>query len=554
MNGVQTLPTVLLTADQIVTMDPDRPHAQAVLVRDGRIVEIGDREDAERWRGSVDEVYDFGAATVTPGLVDNHSHPLMGLRACRGIDLGCVGSLDELAEALRRGASAAPAGVAPGGWVRGWNLSPRAYAGTAPDAEFLEAVLPGRPVLVKTFDFHTAFASRSVLQAAGVTGPVQFPSRARVVCDEAGRPTGVLEEMEAVAHVEDRGPQVDLAQEADDLLTLLQDMARSGLTLVHSLLMQHDELHVLRRLEERVDLPLRYRVAPVCAPDSGPEELLELVHLQAEHGRRWAVEGVKFFLDGTIDNGTAWLAEPDTHGQSVHSSWRSLDAFEQAATTLAGLGIPLYVHAIGDAAVTCAIDVLGQVGPPTRGTHRIEHLEVLSPQDAGRLATSGVAASIQPAHCCSSVTEQGADNWSRRLGEQRRRRGFVQLEVLRAGGLVTLSSDWPIGPFDPREILAIAELRRLPGNVDQEPVRPAQAISRLEALSGMTVAPARAAGRDDGVVRPGSPATFTVFDGDVLTVPADDLPSIAVVATFMDGELLKLTAAEDSEPQVARSS
>lgn len=132
MNGVQTLPTLLLTASQVVTMDPDRPHAQAVLVRDGRIVDVGDREDAERWRGSVDEVYDFGAATVTPGLVDNHSHPLMGLRACRGIDLGGVGSLDELAEALRRGASAAPAGVAPGGWVRGWNLSPAPTPGPRP--------------------------------------------------------------------------------------------------------------------------------------------------------------------------------------------------------------------------------------------------------------------------------------------------------------------------------------------------------------------------------------------------------------------------------------
>lgn len=503
--------------------------AQAIAVRDARIVHVGDRAEGEEWAQTAAHRYDFGDATIAPGLLDLHSHPVIGMRTTRGIDLGTVDDVVELAAALRAAAHESE------GWIVGWNLGPRVYADADIGVDFFRATVPGRPVFVKTFDYHGAFVSAEALEAAGVDGPVAFSSNAEIACDVDGRPTGAVWEMEAVALVEKGVPQPAHEEQARELLDLLTRMAAAGLTLTHSLILDPDEIALLTTAESVGTLPLRYRVSPVCEPGASPDELTRLVDLQARRGERWSVEGIKFFLDGTIDNGTAWLRLPDSHGESTHSIWQNPEEYVEAVRFFASRGVATATHAIGDAAIEFALATLAQVDAPARGRHRIEHVETLPVELVDAFARAGVTASMQPAHCCMSLRADQSDNWSQRLGSARADRAFAMKDLLDAGTTVVIGSDWPIGPFDPREIIAIAEMRRRVGAVDTGAVVPSQRLTRAEALAAYTVSAAETAGLDEGVIAPGRSASFSVFDGDLFAPAPDDLPATRVRATIIDG-------------------
>ncbi|MGN6218115.1 MAG: amidohydrolase [Microbacterium sp.] len=517
----------VILADTILTLDPAHPVAQAIALDHGHIVAVGDRDDAKLWAAKA--VVELGDATITPGFADSHSHPVIGMRTVRGIDLSEVRDLEGLARALRTNA---PSGS---GWVLGWNLSPEAYAQPGIDVDFFARILPGRPVFLKTFDYHAAFVSREALDRAGVQGPVEFTSHARIECDDEGRPTGAVWEMDAVALIEGAIAQPPLAVQAEELHTLLRDMAATGLTLTHSLILDETEIDLLEKAERIAPLPLRYLAAPVCEPGSTREDWERLAQLQSRRGLRWRIQGVKFFLDGTVDNGTAWLQTPDAHGESTTSIWHDTDEYAAAIGFFAQRGIPTFTHAIGDAAIRFALLTLGAVPRPQHGTHRIEHIEVLPTDLVPLFAEFGVAASMQPAHACLSVQADHSDNWSQRLGD-RAARGFAQKDIIEAGGLLVLGSDWPIGPYDAREIMAIAQLRRPVARTDRAPVIPAQRLSLIEALEAYTRSPAVAAGQtQEGVITVGNRATLTAFGADIRRVAPDDLPAVPVIFTVIDG-------------------
>jgi len=314
-------------------------------------------------------------------------------------------------------------------------------------------------------------------------------------------------------------------------------MAGAGLTLTHSLILDPDEIALLTTAESLGPLPLRYRVSPVCEPGSTRAELEHLIALQSSRGSRWAVEGVKFFLDGTVDNGTAWLRTPDSHGESTHSIWQNPEEYADAVRFFADRGVLTATHAIGDAAIEFALSTLSGLERPGRGRHRIEHVETLPEELVGRFAEADVTASMQPAHCCMSLRADQTDNWSQRLGSERASRAFAMKDLLGSGARVVIGSDWPIGPFDPREIIAIAETRRRVGAEDMAPVVPAQRLTRQEALTAYTSAAALTAGLDEGSVSPGRAATLTVFEGNLLGTAPDDLPSVRVLETLIEGEV-----------------
>ena len=523
---------LVILADRVVTMDAAVPEAQAVAVRGGMIVAVGNRASGVEWAAGAADVRDFGRATVTPGLIDVHSHPVIGMRTARGIDLGDVETVSQLDSVLREHATANP-----DGWILAWNLGPRVYADAHLGVEHFRRLLPGRSIFVKTFDYHGAFVSEEVLEAAGIRGPVEFSSNAHIECDADGTPTGGVWEMEAVALVERAIPQPPLPEQAEELLRLLDRMAASGLTLTHSLILDPDEIPLLKAAEASRPLPLRYRVSPVCEPGMDRSDLERLAALQGQSGQRWAVEGIKFFLDGTVDNGTAWLRSPDSHGQSTQSIWQKPEDYATAMRFFAERGILTATHAIGDAAIAFALRTIGQLDAPARGSHRIEHIETLPPELVGEFADILVTASMQPAHCCMSLRADQTDNWSQRLGHARADRAFALRDILDAGGRVAISSDWPIGPFDPREIMAIAETRRRVGRPEMAPVLPLQGLSRNEALEAYTLTAAATAGRNEGRIAAGMSATMTVYAGDFLSAHPDTLPAHDVYVTFIEGQI-----------------
>ncbi|MFI0372214.1 amidohydrolase [Actinomadura sp. 1N219] len=524
-----TIADTLLVGGRVVTLDSARPYATALAIKNGTISWVGEAAEACDRRGPRTTVLDLDGATLTPGLVDGHMHPVLGIDAAGGVDLSGCRTVDDLRAVL----ATAVRGIGRGGWVEGHSLDHNVFGGQRISRDLIDDVLGGVPAFLRLYDAHSALAGTAALEAAGITGPRAFDQRAAVVCDDDGRPTGHLLEHAAMELVQRLVPPPDRHVRRRRLLDLLTSMAATGLTGGHVMDGQPDALALVAEIEADEDLPLRLRFAPWCMPG---DDLDEVRALQREHGRRWSVGAVKFFIDGTVEGGTAWLEEPDCHGENADSFWRDPAEYTRAVHKLAGEGIQTVTHAIGDAAVKHALDALETAGPSSV-RHRIEHIETVTRAQIDRFASLGVVASMQPGHCTYARADQ-TDAWSRRLGPERARRAWRCRDLRDAGAVLVLGSDWPVAHYDARETLVAARIRTLPGS-GAAPVNPAQALTPRMALEGMTTHAALAAGDPyrPGRITPGSRADLTAFALNPLRATSDELIDAPVRLTMVDGRL-----------------
>ncbi|MFG2657136.1 amidohydrolase [Streptomyces sp. NPDC048425] len=515
---------LLLTGARVRTLDPALPEATAVAVRDGLIAAVGATEDVVRdWSGPGTERVDLTGATLVPGLVDAHSHPVWGLEMATGTDLSGVRNLDELRAALR----SAPR---VDGWVVAWGLDHNAFGGRAVDRALIEDVLDGAPAFVRLYDGHSALADGAALAAAGITGPREFVQRAEIVCDADGRPTGHLVEHAAMDLMLAVMPRPSFAERRAGLLALLSDMAATGLTGAHVMDLGHGDVpQLLASVEEEAVLPLRLRLAPWCMPGVDKAGLDELIAVQREAGRHWRVGGVKFFMDGTVEGGTAWLEHADCHGQGTEAFWPDPKAYADAVRYLHAAGVGTATHAIGDAAVRHVLDTVESLGESGRGVHRIEHIETVPDDTIPRFAALGVAASMQPPHTAYTRGDHG-DEWSKRLGTDRASRAWRIRDLRDAGAVLALGSDWPIAHYDVRRVLSMAR-------VPEGAAGPGQGLTGLMALEGCTSHAALAAGEDAGRIAPGLRADLTAFGVDPVEAPADEVAKAPVRLTAVGGHI-----------------
>lgn len=542
-------PDLIILAGTVHTMEAGSSSTarEAVAVRKGRIDAIGTRKDAESW-GQAREVLDFGDAVLTPGLVDCHVHPVMGLDMTRGVDLSGMTDFAAVRALLRAEADATPAGE----WVRGWGLDPNSFGSAPPHRELIDDAVGGRPALIRLFDAHSALASSKALDIAGISGPRAFDQAAEVVCDGNGAPTGLLLEAAALELVLAHMPAESFQERKRRLGAVLAGFSRAGLTGIHVMDCGEGTLELLAALEgdnAGQGLPLRVRISPWCMPGSGEADWHRLAdQVGTLRGSRWEVSGIKLFVDGTVDNGTAWLFEPDSRGQSTAPFWPNPSEYARAIRFFAGHGIPTATHAIGDAGVAAVLGAFEALPADVpQAPHRIEHIETVPDQLIDRFARSGLIASMQPSHCTHYSRADQTDNWSTRLGKERADRGWRCADLRSAGVTLALGSDWPVAPFEPLPILADAQLRRRSGHPDERPIVPRQALTALQSLEGYTSHAAKVGGEwaVSGSITVGKRADFTIFDVDPLSAAPDDLATGRVLATILDGQPQHLSVGGD---------
>jgi predicted amidohydrolase YtcJ len=511
---------LIITGARVRTLDPGRPQATAVAVRDGVIAAVGDEAVVRDWRGRDTEIVRLDGAHLVPGLVDAHSHPVWGLEMATGTDLSGVRDLAALRTALA-------AAERIDGWVIGYGLDHNAFEGRPINRDLVEDVLGGAPAFLRLYDGHSALASDAALAVAGVTGPRDFTQRSQVVCDASGRPTGHLVEHAAMDLVTDVMPRPSYAARRSRLLELLSAMAATGLTGAH--VMDGGDVELVESVARETVLPVHLRFAPWCMPGTDAAALEELIALQGTGGRHWLVGGVKFFMDGTVEGGTAWLEHADCHGQGTQAFWPDPEAYTAAVRKLHAAGVRTATHAIGDAAVRHVLDVVAELGPSGRGAHRIEHIETAPDDLLPRFAQLGVAASMQPPHT-GYTRADGTDEWSRRLGTTRAAHAWRLRDLRDSGATVALGSDWPIAHYDARAVLATARSPR--GAASGR-----AGLTGLEALEGCTTHAARAAGEADttGRIAPGYRADLTALSVDPVQAPADELADAPVRLTVTGG-------------------
>jgi len=513
--------------------------AGCVAIADGRIVAIGGPEVMDEWRGRRTAVHDYGpAAAILPGLVDSHTHPVWGSESTGG-RLAMSGAVD-LRQTRERLAEAVAA-AADDDWIIGYDFDVNVYP-DEPNGRVFEEWFPGRRISLMTRDAHALIVSPAVVAELGLTGGEEFADASEIVADADG-PTGWVVELQAMDLVLEHYPQQPIETQAEHLLAALRNFAAQGLTGVHALDFHEPSETLFTALETRTELPVRVRCSPLVPADSGPDEWARIAELVGRRGRRWRVEGVKFMLDGTADNGTAWFETPDTLGENRDALWRSTDAYRDAVRFFTERGIPTATHAIGDRAVRFVLDTVAEIGHPASGPHRIEHIESIPDELLDRFDEVGVVAGLQPSHATRLTAPDGSDGWSRRIGPERVAHGWRIRDLIDHGAVVALSSDWPIGVGDPRVSLADAQLRHPVDEPGRAPVQPGQRITAAEAYRAMTLAPAIAEGAEHelGRVAVGYRADLTVFGADPLLLDPEAQAGNPVLASYLDGQLIEAT-------------
>ena len=498
------------------TLDPERPFTHAVAMKDGVIIALGD--DVRAACDGKTEVIDARGAALIPGLVDSHMHPFWGAELARGVDLRACRTPADTLVALR-------AGKPHRGWLFGWGLD---YDAAPTPAEMADA-LPSVAVVVRMMDLHTALATPTALRWAQVTGPVEFPDSSMVVVDEDGVPTGELREGAAQDLVLRAGPRMRWPELRARHVEILGELNALGLTGAHVMDGDPATLELLRDLEGTDELSMRLRIPQWITPELDEAAIDERIKLRDARGKLWSGGVAKFFADGVIDAGTAWLEAPDTHGEGITPFWPDPDRMAAVMTRFAEAGFQLATHTIGDAAVRFTLGTYIRAGAADGVRHRLEHLEALPDDLVQAIPRAGVVASMQPVHL-SALRGDGSGNWNERLGPERAARAFRMRDLLDAGAILALGSDWPVADADPRRGLAAAQVRE---------VIPEQAITAEEALAGYTSVPALVAGDASvaGRIRVGMRADLTGLGVDPVNAPPSDLPDNPVWLTVVDGRV-----------------
>jgi predicted amidohydrolase YtcJ len=484
----------LLRARRIITLVPGL-EGDSVYWQDGRIRMVGPAAQVDRSAARQVPRYELPDALVTPGLVDGHTHLALWALNRRRVELAGLRTCEEV---VGRVAAAPPVQ----GWVIGQGWDANGWP-SPPDRHALDRV-QRLPVYLDSLDVHAAWLNSAALAAAGITRELADPHGGRIVRDANGEPTGLLLERAVelvIPHLPD--PPADLL---DDALREAQTEAhRLGVTGIHEVETMQT-LAAFQRLESAGQLRLRVLFHPPVAA------LPQLISrgVQSGQGSEWlTIGGVKMFLDGSLGSSTAWMLEPYAGTRDRGMPITGEAEARGAMTSAAAAGIATTVHAIGDAAVRRALDLVSTL-PALALPHRIEHFQCVHPVDLERVAHRSLVLSMQPAHLLTDIPLV-----DRHWGD-RGRGTYAFKTLLKRGARLVFGSDVPVASVDPREGLYAALERRAFDGTPANGWRPEEKLGFADALAGYTVAPAQAAGAGErrGKLGPG-------FDADLVAWSVD---------------------------------
>jgi predicted amidohydrolase YtcJ len=533
LNTWQNTLTVLYNG-HIYTQEAQQAYATAVAIRHNRIVAVGDDEAVLALAGPEAEQLDLNGRCVTPGLVDAHVHFQNYALYRQRLHLDGASSL---AEALQR-IAAHPAPGTADQWLlgRGWSQA-QWPEGIFPTAADLDRLVPHAPVYLGHKSGHAAWVNSRALRLARIDENTPDPPGGQIQRDESGRPTGILFE-EAAGLVTQHIPQPTEAELAAAMRSAQEHCWSVGLTGIHDF-DGRACFRALQSLRQAGELGLRVvKNIPVYRFEHAVG-----VGLRSGYGDDWLrIGGVKIFADGALGPRTAAMlepyeGEPDNRGITVTDKEEMMAVASEASRN----GLSVAVHAIGDRANHDVLDVYEAVrreeqerstASTARLRHRIEHAQILHPDDLERLAQLNVIASMQPIHATSDM-EMAGRHWG-----ERARTSYAWRTLRDTGALLVFGSDAPVEPIEPLlGIHAAVTRRRLDGAPGPDGWYPEQRLTMAETIHAFTLAAAITAGQEgrQGSIRPGKLADLTIFDQDIFSMPPDELPSVTIAGTMVDG-------------------
>ena len=518
----------LLYNAYIHTQDPSNPTGSAIVIHRERIVAVGEANNLLTQYPDA-EKQNMEGRVILPGLTDAHLHLKNYALSLQKVDC----ETDTKEECLRRVEERARK-VKPGEWVlgHGWNQN---MWGVWPTASELDAIAPNNPVYLTAKSLHASWANTAALKLANVTSQTPPPQNGQIQHDDKGNPTGILLET-AMELVGDMVPEPTIAEIADAMDKAQTILWKMGLTGVHDF-DRRDSFMALQQLHAQGRLKLRVL-------KNIPVELLDQAYelgLRAGFGDDWLrIGSVKVFMDGALGPHTAAMFQPYI-GEEDNRGILNMDGEElfEHGRKAAQVGLALTVHAIGDRANHEVLDAYEQLRnyesenhlPALR--HRIEHVQVIHPDDAARLGKMNVIASMQPIHATSDMLMADAF-WG-----ERSRLAYALKTQLDYGARLALGSDAPVESPNPfLGLYAAVTRRRADGSPSAEGWYPEQKLTMAEAWEGFTLGPAYAAYMENrlGRLAPDHLADLIVLENDPFTCVPEDLLTMQSSATMVAGE------------------
>ena len=519
----------ILVHGHIYTVNTKHPWAQALAIRDGKLIAVGSNKEISRYHGPHTKVLDAKGRMVLPGITDSHVHFLDGSFALERINLEDVKDRDEAVRRLKQYADAHPKDA----WVlgRGWSY-PMFPPSGLPDKKYLDAVIPDRPVYLEGFDGHTWWANSKALELAHINKDTPNPPGGEIVRDpKTGEATGAIKEDAADALVRRVIPDDSRDEKLQALRAGLKHANELGVTRVHVMGGVNPgegdigEIDLLDQLRKSGELTVRFYIAyRMDPPDVTDAQLKQVEQMREKYHDDWIAGGVvKFFLDGVIETHTAAMLAPYSDDPSTSGSllWDP-QKYKQYVAELDRRHVQVCSHAIGDRAIRLALDAYENAAS-VNGTkderHRIEHIEDVSASDIPRFGKLGVIASMQPLHAYPD--EDTLDVWAPRVGPERALRAWAWHSIQSAGGVLAFGSDWPIVTISPWPGIQNAVTRQ---TMDGKPAggwQPSERISLADAVKGYTLNAAFAGHREkeEGSLETGKLADFIVISQDLFHVP-----------------------------------
>jgi len=499
--------------------------ADAVGIRDGRIVAIGRESDLAAVASAATRRIDARGATVTPGFCDAHIHLLGWAHARSELDLRGSRRAGEVLDRLRAHLAAHPgSGVVIG---HGWNDD----GWPEPPGRSIDAVSGDRPVLLHAHDHHSLWVNGAALEAAGVDGETADPDGGRIERDAGGRPTGLLREnaVRLTAGVERRAVRPEAA---DVLARAARRLHAAGITAVQDF-ENAEAFRALRAMTRGTGPKVRVLMH---LTHQGLDAALE-TGLESGVGDDWFRVGhVKLFADGTLGSRTAALLAPYDGTEDTGMALIPREELVHLVRRAFAGNLSVAIHAIGDRACRWSLDAFEAAGggaavplPP-----RIEHVQLLDPADRPRFAALGVAASVQPVHCITDIDQ--AERW----WHTRTDHAYPWRTLFDAGALVAFGSDAPIESPDTGPALAAAVTRARADGTPDGGWTPGERVPLDRALEAFTAGPARLAGAWPrlGRLAPGARADVVVWDRDLHAASGDGLRAAAAQVTILDGDVV----------------
>jgi predicted amidohydrolase YtcJ len=526
---------LVLRGGKIATVDSVFSFAEAVAISGDRIVRVGKTADMKHFIGPQTQIIELGGKLVVPGLIDAHAHLPGYAGALAELDLRGTTGFSRIVEMVAERAKK----TSPGEWILGRSWDQNDWENKEmPSHDLLSKAVPDNPVWLVRVDGHAGIANKKALEICGITSKTPNPSGGEILRGKGGALTGVFVDnaMHLVySHIPDTTPE----RERENLAAAIKNCLAAGLTGIHDAGVSPGTVENYKYLIDHNQMGFRIYA---MLSDPGVDDLAGFMKKNMlqdyENSHFLTVRSIKLFMDGALGSRGAALLEPysDRPGYSGLLT-TSFERVEKVAEAAMNNGFQVCTHAIGDRGNRLAIDAYEQAFrahkvPDHR--FRIEHAQVVSPQDIPRFAALGVIPSMQPTHATSDMY------WAQdRLGPERVKGAYAWQKFLKTGAIIPCGSDFPVEEINPMLGIYAAITRQDVKGWPEGGWFPEERMTREQALRGFTIWAAYAAFQEKllGSIEAGKFADMVVLSKDILTVDPKEILTTVPEYTIVGGKV-----------------